>query len=81
MLLKQDAGPAARNQVQHSMICGSPATVAEEIAKIDDIDVGGLLMVFRMGPMPYEVAENSIRLFMKKVAPEFNKTRKALAAA
>ncbi|MBY0269708.1 MAG: LLM class flavin-dependent oxidoreductase [Burkholderiales bacterium] len=81
LLLKQDAGPAARNQVQHSMICGSPATVAEEIAKLDDIDIGGLLMVFRMGPMPYEVAESSIRLFMKKVVPEFKKTGKALAAA
>lgn len=81
LLLKQDAGPAARNQVQHSMICGSPATVAEEIAKINEIDIGGLLMVFRLGPMPYDVAENSIRLFMKKVAPEFKKTGEALAAA
>ncbi len=57
LLLKQDAGPAARNQVQHSMICGSPATVAEEIAKIDKIGVGGLLMVFRMGPMAYDRRE------------------------
>jgi hypothetical protein len=24
-----------------------------------------------MGPMPYEIAERSIRLFMDKVAPEF----------
>ena len=77
LLLKQDAAPAARNQVQHSMICGSPATVAEAIAKVDEIGVGGLLMVFRIGPMPYEVAENSIRLFMSKVAPEF---RGAVAA-
>ncbi len=80
LLLKQEAGPAARNQVQHSMICGSPATVAEAIAAIDDIGVGGLLMVFRIGPMPYEVAENSIRLFMQKVAPQF-KANRALAAA
>ena len=71
LLLKQESGPAARNQVQHSIIRGSPATVAEEIAKIDKIGVGGLLMVFRMGPMPSEVAENSIRLFMTKVAPDF----------
>ena len=27
--------PAARNQVQHSILCGSPATVAEAIAEID----------------------------------------------
>lgn len=71
LLLKADAEPAARNQVQHSILCGSPATVAEAIAEIDKIGVGGLLMVFRIGPMPYEVAEHSIRLFMQKVAPEF----------
>jgi len=67
--LKQEAGPAARNQVQHSMLCGSPATVAEALAEIDKIGVGGLILVFRIGPMPYEVAANSIRLFMEKVAP------------
>jgi alkanesulfonate monooxygenase SsuD/methylene tetrahydromethanopterin reductase-like flavin-dependent oxidoreductase (luciferase family) len=81
LLLKQEDGPAARNQVRHSIICGSPETVAEEIARIDAIGVGGLLMVFRLGPMPYETAENSIRLFMKKVAPQFRKAGEALAPA
>ena len=81
LLLKQETGVPARDQAQHSIICGSPATVAEEIAKIDKIGVGGLLMVFRIGPMPYEVAENSIRLFMGKVAPQFSKSAKARAAA
>ena len=57
--------------MQHSLLCGSPATVAEAIAEIDAIGVGGLILVFRIGPMPIEVAEHSIRLFMKKVAPEF----------
>lgn len=71
LLLKQETEPAARNQVQHSMICGSPDTVAEAIAEIDRIGVGGLLMVFRIGPMPAEVAAASIRLFMQKVAPQF----------
>jgi alkanesulfonate monooxygenase SsuD/methylene tetrahydromethanopterin reductase-like flavin-dependent oxidoreductase (luciferase family) len=81
LLLKQESGPAARNQVQHSIIRGSPATVAEEIAKIDKIGVGGLLMVFRLGPMPFDVTERSIRLFMSKVAPEFSGARRASAAA
>jgi alkanesulfonate monooxygenase SsuD/methylene tetrahydromethanopterin reductase-like flavin-dependent oxidoreductase (luciferase family) len=81
VMLKQESGPAARNQAQHSIICGSPATVAEEIAKIDSIGVGGLLMVFRMGPMTFEAAENSITLFMQKVAPEFKQAGKALAPA
>jgi alkanesulfonate monooxygenase SsuD/methylene tetrahydromethanopterin reductase-like flavin-dependent oxidoreductase (luciferase family) len=80
LLLKEEQGPAARNQVQHSLICGSPATVAEAMAEIDDIGVGGVLMVFRIGPMPIEVAENSIRLFMTQVAPRFRRRREALAA-
>ena len=78
LLLKQETAPAARNQVQHSMLCGSPATVAEALAEIDRIGVGGLILVFRIGPMPHEVAANSIRLFMQKVAPEFQ--RKAVPA-
>jgi len=76
--LQQEGGPVARNQVQHSILCGSPATVCEAIADIDRIGVGGLILVFRIGPMPIEVAEQSIRLFMKHVAPEFPKN-KALA--
>ena len=71
LLLKQETEPAARNQVQHSIIYGSPATVAEKIAEIDSIGVGGMLMVFRVGPMPAEVAANSVTLFMQKVAPQF----------
>lgn len=69
--LKKESAKPARAQAQHAVLCGSPATVAEEIAKIDEIGVGGLILTFRIGPMPYEVAENSIRLFMDKVAPEF----------
>ena len=61
----------ARNVTEHSLICGSPATVAERLAKIDAIGVGGIILQFRVGPSPYEVTENSIRLFMEKVAPEF----------
>ncbi len=70
LLLKPDA-PAARNDARHSLLCGSPATVAEAIAEIDTIGVGGLILAFRIGPMPGETAEQSIRLFMQKVAPEF----------
>ena len=55
LLLKQETAPAARNQAQHSILCGSPATVAEAIAEIDAIGVGGLILAFRIGPMPGEV--------------------------
>ncbi len=77
LLLKQEGGgPAARNDPRSAVLCGSPATVAEAIAEIDRIGVGGLILTFRIGPMPYDVAANSIRLFMSKVAPEF-KAKKA----
>jgi alkanesulfonate monooxygenase SsuD/methylene tetrahydromethanopterin reductase-like flavin-dependent oxidoreductase (luciferase family) len=73
VVLKQESVPAARDQVQHSILCGSPGTVSEAIAEIDKIGVGGLILVFRIGPMPAEVANNSIRLFMEKVAPQFRR--------
>ena len=72
-MLKHEPATPARNQQQHSMLCGSPDTVAEAIAEIDKIGVGGLILVFRLGPMPYEVAANSIKLFMSKVAPRFRR--------
>jgi alkanesulfonate monooxygenase SsuD/methylene tetrahydromethanopterin reductase-like flavin-dependent oxidoreductase (luciferase family) len=81
LLLKQETEPAARNQVQHSILCGSPATVSEAIAEIDAMGVGGLILVFRIGPMPSEVAQNSIRLFMQKVAPQFRRAPAEKAAA
>ena len=73
LLLKQETATPARDQAQHSILCGSPATVCEALTDIDKIGVGGLILVFRLGPMPYEVAAHSIELFMKKVAPEFQK--------
>lgn len=80
VLLKAETEPAARNQVQHSILCGSPATVCEAIAEIDRIGVGGLILVFRIGPMPAEVSESSIRLFMRKIAPEFRRSATAAPA-
>lgn len=69
-----DAGtaPAARNITSHSLICGSPTTVAERLATLEAMGVGGLILQFRLGPAPYEVTEQSIRLFMEQVAPEFH---------
>lgn len=69
--LKEETATPAPDRVQHSLLRGSPARVCEAIAGIDRIGVGGLMLVFRLGPMPYEVAANSIRHFMSKVAPEF----------
>jgi alkanesulfonate monooxygenase SsuD/methylene tetrahydromethanopterin reductase-like flavin-dependent oxidoreductase (luciferase family) len=77
LYLKKEENAAARNESQHAVLCGSPATVTEAIAEIDKIGVGGLILVFRIGPMPYEVAANSIKLFMQKVAPAFRHKRAA----
>ena len=63
--------PAARNVTEHSLIFGSPTTVAEKLAEVDRIGVGGVILQFRLGPASYDIVENSIRLFMTKVAPEF----------
>lgn len=72
------AAPAAnaRDVTEHSLIYGSPATVAERLAKIDAIGVGGIILQFRLGSSSYDIVENSVRLFMEKVAPQF-KQRKA----
>lgn len=71
--------PPARVQVEKALICGSPATVAQKMAEIDATGVGGVIGSFRLGPMPAEVANHSIRLFMEKVAPQFSRPLAAAA--
>jgi alkanesulfonate monooxygenase SsuD/methylene tetrahydromethanopterin reductase-like flavin-dependent oxidoreductase (luciferase family) len=66
--------PSARASVEHGFIHGSPARVAEAIAEIDKLGIGGVITSFRLGPLPHEVATNSLRLFMRQVAPEFRGT-------
>jgi len=61
--------PAARTVVEHALIHGSPVSVAEKLAAIDAIGVGGLIMSFRLGPMPHDLATSSLRLFAEKVMP------------
>jgi alkanesulfonate monooxygenase SsuD/methylene tetrahydromethanopterin reductase-like flavin-dependent oxidoreductase (luciferase family) len=61
--------PAARTVIEHALIHGSPATVAQKLVAIDAIGVGGVIMSFRLGPMPHDLAINSLRLFAEKVMP------------
>ena len=61
--------PAARTVVEHALIHGSPVSVAKKLAAIDAIGVGGLIMSFRLGPMPHDLATSSLRLFAEKVMP------------
>jgi alkanesulfonate monooxygenase SsuD/methylene tetrahydromethanopterin reductase-like flavin-dependent oxidoreductase (luciferase family) len=66
--------PAARDTVEHGLIYGSPATVCDKIETLQKIGIGGLILHFRLGSMPWEVTEHSLRLFAEHVMPEFRAT-------
>lgn len=63
--------PGARAGRGDGVIYGSPARVAEDIAALDRLGLGGIIAVFRMGPMPHEVATQSLTMFMRDIAPQF----------
>jgi len=63
--------PGARTGRGDGVIYGSPASVAEDIAALEQLGLGGIIAVFRMGPMPHELAAQSLALFMREVAPRF----------
>jgi len=62
---------SARDSLEHGLIFGSPETVCERLENLNDIGVGGLIIHFRLGAMPYDAAAHSLRLFAEKVAPNF----------
>jgi alkanesulfonate monooxygenase SsuD/methylene tetrahydromethanopterin reductase-like flavin-dependent oxidoreductase (luciferase family) len=69
--IKSEAeSPPARIDPTHALVYGSPKTVAAAFREIADIDVGGVIMSFRLGPMDYETTVRSLRLFMREVAPQ-----------
>jgi alkanesulfonate monooxygenase SsuD/methylene tetrahydromethanopterin reductase-like flavin-dependent oxidoreductase (luciferase family) len=61
--------PEARTSSTHGIVCGSPSTVAEAFSQIEKLGVGGVIGSFRLGPMPHEIAAESLTLFMQQVAP------------
>ncbi|WP_428489418.1 LLM class flavin-dependent oxidoreductase [Rhodopila sp.] len=63
------SAPPAHAAVEHALVCGSPATVAEKLAPLKATGVGGLIMQFRLGPMNYEQTAASLTLFNDKVIP------------
>lgn len=67
------ATPPARTLVEHSLVCGSPATVARKLAEVGATGVGGLIMQFRLGPMTYEQTASSLTLFQEKVIPDLRR--------
>ena len=63
--------PTARASTEHGFIHGSPARVAEAIAEIAALGIGGVIATFRLGPLSHEAAKCSLTLFMRQVAPQF----------
>ena len=63
------AAPPAHASVEHGLVFGSPATVAEKLAPLKATGVGGLIMQFRLGPMSHEQTSASLTLFHDKVIP------------
>ena len=63
--------PSARASVEDGFIHGSPARVAEAIAEVAALGIGGVIATFRLGPLPHEAAASSLTLFMHQVAPHF----------
>jgi alkanesulfonate monooxygenase SsuD/methylene tetrahydromethanopterin reductase-like flavin-dependent oxidoreductase (luciferase family) len=62
------------------LLAGSAATVAERMAKIARSGIGGVMMQFRLGPMPRDVAAASMKRFAEQVIPEFAKRSAAITA-
>ena len=67
----QSGLPSARASIEHGFVHGSPGRVAEAIAEIAALGIGGVIATFRLGPLPHEAAAESLALFMREVAPEF----------
>jgi alkanesulfonate monooxygenase SsuD/methylene tetrahydromethanopterin reductase-like flavin-dependent oxidoreductase (luciferase family) len=67
--------PGARTARGDGLIHGTPNRVAEDVAALDRLGVGGIIGTFRLGPMPHEVAAESLSLFLRDVAPQFQSPR------
>ena len=63
--------PGGRTARGDGLIHGAAASVAEDVAALDRLGIGGIIGTFRLGPMPHEVAAASLTLFMEQVAPQF----------
>jgi alkanesulfonate monooxygenase SsuD/methylene tetrahydromethanopterin reductase-like flavin-dependent oxidoreductase (luciferase family) len=52
------------------VICGSPATVRDQLKEAcEDLRIGNLMVLLQMGSMPHELALKNTDLFFKEVAP------------
>lgn len=52
------------------VILGGPETVAQTILRLaDQLDLMGLVLIFKLGAMPYDMVERSMHVFGEGVAP------------
>ena len=58
--------------VEHSLIYGSPDTVSERLASLEKLGMGGVILHFRVGTIPKEANDHSLKLFADRVMPNFN---------
>jgi len=70
-IVPRDDLPGARKARGEGLIYGAPGRVAEDVAAMDRLGIGGIIGTFRLGPMPHEVAAASLSLFLEQVAPQF----------
>ncbi|HWD57217.1 MAG TPA: LLM class flavin-dependent oxidoreductase [Stellaceae bacterium] len=63
--------PGARTARGDGLIHGAPARVAEDVAALDRLGIGGIIGTFRLGPMAHEVAAESMTRFFEQVVPRF----------
>jgi alkanesulfonate monooxygenase SsuD/methylene tetrahydromethanopterin reductase-like flavin-dependent oxidoreductase (luciferase family) len=63
--------PGSRSARGDGVLYGSPARVAEDIAALDKLGIGGVIGTFRLGPMPHDMAAASLSRFLREVAPQF----------
>jgi hypothetical protein len=62
-------------QKDRYVICGSPATVRDQLKDlVGKLKVGNLMVLLHMGSMPHELTLKNIQLFFKEVAPALRTT-------
>ena len=60
--------------VEESLFIGSPATLRQRIAELQEVGVGELLCWMNFGGIPPDKVRRSMRLFADEVLPEFSQT-------
>jgi alkanesulfonate monooxygenase SsuD/methylene tetrahydromethanopterin reductase-like flavin-dependent oxidoreductase (luciferase family) len=67
---KYDARVAKANtNMAPQILCGAPDGMMDEFRQLNETGIGGVIVRFRIGPMPADFAQRGLQLFMKDIAP------------